>query len=78
MDNTNIGKISMSDVRSAVISAVIAGVVAILFSIVKGGDIFALDWKLVTNAGVIAMVASLLKNLSTDRFGNFAGITRVK
>lgn len=66
-----------TNLKSALVSFAIAGVLAGAMYILQVGDIFALDVKQLINVVTIAIlvaVVSLLKSLGTDANGKFAGI----
>ena len=70
--------INYTNIKGALVSALIVGFLSVLLSVYKSGDIFNIDWKMTLNAGVLAMIGSILKNLFTNDTGTFAGIAQVK
>lgn len=67
--------------KSALVSAVLMALVQVAGYIIGIGNIFAIDWKVMANMGVIALLTglvSVVKNLLTTDNGNFAGIIKVK
>ena len=71
----------MQEVKSAVISALLMGVLGVGTYITGIGDIFGLDWRTITNifaVAVITGVVSYVKSLMTTKEGNFAGIVKIK
>ena len=58
--NSNIFRLNWNDVFGALTSAVLVSVIGY---VLKQGDVFALDWRIVINTGVMAGFGSLLKNL---------------
>lgn len=74
-------KITFINVQSALVSAVIAALIAVGFLVVQNGDVYNLDWRAISNVGAIAMIASLVKALGTVSapngtvpMGTFAGV----
>lgn len=81
MNNTKIGTVNLTNVKGAIISALLMGVLALLTNIIATGNIFATDWNVVINAGILAFftgLVSLIKNLLTDSAGAFLGAVEVK
>lgn len=70
--------ITFTNVKSALVSGVIAALLAVGLLVVTNGDIFNLDWRVIANTAVITLIASVIKVLGTTRKGNFAGAVRVK
>lgn len=72
--------LSSANLKSALIYALLMGVVSIGIYIVGVGDIFKIDPHALINSGILAAVTgliSLLKNLLTDNAGKFLGMTTV-
>lgn len=67
-------KLDLANVRSAVVY----GVVAVAVVVISEGTVFGLDWKVLTDVGVIAVLTSLVKNLLTTDSGQFVGVVGVK
>ncbi len=73
--------ITLAQLKSALVSTVLVAVMAIIGYITGVGDIFSLDWKVLINIGVMALLAglaSVIKNLLTTDSGNFAGVLNIK
>lgn len=69
-----------ANVKSGLIYGLLWGLLSMLLQIKDAGSIFAIDWKSVGNAGIIAFIAvmiTLLKNLLTTNSGKFVGIVKV-
>lgn len=68
-------------VKSALVSGFLMAFLAIAGYIIAVGDIFAIDWKLLVNVGVIALltsIVSLIKAGMTTSSGNFVGAIKVQ
>lgn len=76
--NSKLFTIDFTNIKGAIVSAIVVGILAVLLSVYNSGDIFTIDWKMTVNAGVLAAIGSILKNLFTNDTGSFAGITQVK
>lgn len=62
-----------------VFRAVIIAVIVAIGSYVLGvGDVWALDWHVLTNNAVLAGIASILTSLGTNRQGKFVGAVPVE
>lgn len=77
----NRNTITFINVQSALVSAVIASLIAMGFLVVQSNDVYNLDWRAISNIGAITMIASLLKALGTVPapygtvpMGTFAGV----
>lgn len=73
--------VSWTDVKSALVSALVLSLLAILSYIVQEGSIFDLDFKTLINIGVMAglvSIVSLLKSFFTTNNGNFLGAVNIK
>jgi hypothetical protein len=55
-------------------SALVYGFISLALEIIKVGNIFTLDAKNLANVFVMAILASIVKNLLTTNSGTFAGI----
>lgn len=77
--NSAIGKMTKNDFIKSGITAFIAGIVVALGSIVTqpGFDIFSVDWhatlNLMINAGVAALIADIVRRVSTNQDGKLFG-----
>lgn len=73
-------QISLTNIKSALIYALLMALVSMGIYVIGVGNIFALDTHVLINSGVLAFVTgivSLLKNLLTDSDGKFLGVTQV-
>lgn len=62
-----------------VFRAIIIAVIVAVGSYVLGvGDVWSLDWHVLTNNAVLAGVASVLTSLGTTKKGNFVGAVPVE
>lgn len=68
-----IGKLSWVNVKSALVY----GIVAVMLAIIANKTILGLDWIVLLDVGIMAVLTSFVKNLLTTNEGNFAGITKV-
>ena len=75
--NNGLGKLDWINIKSAIIYGLIIGVGAMFAVAIGVGDLWKLDWHVLVNAGVFALLGSLVKNLLTTNSGNFAGIVKV-
>ena len=57
-------------------SAVVYGLVAVAVVIISEGTIFGLDWKALTDVGILAVLTSIVKNLLTTDTSEFLGIVK--
>lgn len=67
----------MKTIKSALVSIILTAVLAILTYIASVGDIFAINWRIVANIGILSLIpgaASLIKSYGTTEDGTFAGI----
>ncbi|MEI6532466.1 MAG: hypothetical protein WCO06_01360 [Candidatus Roizmanbacteria bacterium] len=64
-------------VKENISSAIVYGVVAVLLVIISKGTIFGLDWKVLADVGILAVISSLVKNLLTTESGKFANLVKV-
>ena len=80
-------KIDWANIKSAIVygllSSLVLGVLASLGYVLKLGNIWGIDWKELTNVGILAAIGgfvagiSIIKNLLTTNSGKFLGITEV-
>lgn len=73
--------ITWKNIKSAIVSGLIVGVLGVAGQIISVGDVFKLDWHALVNVGVISALTacvSALKSLLTTDKGNFAGIVKIK
>lgn len=71
--SNGIGKLSLANVKSAFVY----GVVSVALAIIANQTIFGLDWHVLLDVGIMAILTSFVKNLLTTDEGNFVGITKV-
>lgn len=73
--------LTWSNIKGALVSGAIMGALAIGLYVIGLGDVFAIQWKPLINAGILSAlttIVSLVKSfLTTDR-GNFVGAIEVK
>lgn len=75
-----IGKLSMVNVKSAVVSGLLWGLLAVGMYAVQVGSVFKLDWHFMVDAFVFAFLGfaiNAIKNLLTTNDGNFLGSVKV-
>lgn len=72
---SSIFKLNIRDIAGAIISAVL---VAVITYVLKVGDVFALDYRVLVNTTIMTALASLLKSFMTDDDGYFLGGLGVK
>jgi len=72
MDN-GIFKLSWVNIQSAIIY----GLIAVILYIISKGSIFGLEWKVLVDVGVLALLSSFVKNIFTTEKGNFVGVVKV-
>lgn len=73
-------KLEMENIKSSLVYGLLWGLLAIVVYMVQVGDVFALNWREVLNAGIfgfLGIAVSLIKNLLTTAEGNFMGVTKV-
>lgn len=71
----------MLTIKSALVSGVLAGILAVAGYIIGVGDLFVIDLHKLVNAFVLALlvaIVSVLKNLGTGKDGSFMGVIQVK
>jgi hypothetical protein len=74
-------KVTWSNIKSALVSGVITGVLAIAGYIIGLGDVFAIDIHSLVNVGALAVlttVVSLVKSWLTTDAGKFVGAVEIK
>ena len=64
-----IGKLSWINVKSALVY----GLVAVALAIIANKTVFGLDWLVLADVGIMAVLTSFVKNLLTTSEGNFVG-----
>jgi len=67
--------------KSALVSAILLAVLAILAYIIGLGDLWKIDLRTLVNIGGIALatgIVSLIKNFLTSNNGSFLGITKIE
>jgi hypothetical protein len=73
--------LNLASFKSALVSAVLMGVLATALYVINIGDVWQIDLKALTNVGVMAFltgIVSLIKNLLTDNGGTFAGVIKTE
>lgn len=74
-------QLTWSNVKGAIVSAVITGVLAIVGYIIGVGDVFNIDFRALVNVGslsALTAITSLIKSLLTTKSGDFVGAVAVK
>ena len=69
------------DIKNALVYGVLTAIVVVIIEILNARTIFGLDWKMIANDGVIALLGvfvSALKSFLTNSNGVIAGIKIVK
>lgn len=77
MINSGLFKLNWIDVKSALVSGVITGILAIAGYIIGVGDVFAIDVHAMVNVGALALltsVVSIIKSLLTTSTGTVASV----
>lgn len=80
INGTNNNMITLTQVKSALVSAGIAAVLGVAGYILSVGDIFQIDIRGLSNVAVLSFltafvtVVSLIKSAGTTRAGTFAGV----
>lgn len=72
--------LSWTNVKSALITALLTAVLAMGAYVLGIGDIFKIDWKAITNIGVLSLITaivSIIKSLLTTDKGKFLGAVKV-
>ena len=78
---SNFFTVSATELKSALVYAVLTAVLSMLVYVVGIGDIFAISLKPVVNIGAISLgvgLISIIKNLLTTKEGMFVGAVKVK
>ncbi len=73
-------KLNIANLQSAIIYGLLTAILAMSLYVISVGDIFALDFKALANAGAFGLlnvIVSLVKNLLTNDEGNFLGVVKV-
>lgn len=81
MKKQSLYPIKWVEIKSAIVSGIYATVLAVLAYVIGHGDVFSLDWKELTNFGILAgftTCVSLLKSFTTTTEGKVLGITQIK
>lgn len=79
-NNNAMGKLNATNIKSAIIYAILTAVAAMLAYIIGLGDIFAISIKPLVNIGVLSLavgILSIIKNLLTTDEGRFLGTVKV-
>ncbi len=79
--NSNLMTLNWTEIKSALVYAVLTALAAMLVHVIGVGDIFALSVKPIVNIGVLSFAVgmlSLIKNLLTTDKGKFVGVVQVK
>lgn len=58
-------------------SAIVYGVLALCVYIISKGSVFGLDWKILVDVFILAILTSFVKNFFTTDSGDFAGVVKV-
>jgi hypothetical protein len=77
LTKNNMFNLSWTNIKSALVSGVIMGILAIAAYIIGVGDIFSLNFHSLANAGALATlvtIVSLFKSFITTETGTVAGI----
>jgi len=78
---SNIFNISLTNLKSAIVFAILTAVMAMIVYVIGLGDIFQIESRTIANIGAMALlngVLSLLKSFLTTNTGEFLGVTKVK
>lgn len=73
-------KLNWENVKSALVYGLMWGILAIIIQIKEIGSIFNLDWYMLANVFVMALIGfviPIIKNLFTTKSGNFLGVIKV-
>jgi len=73
MDTNGLLQLSWINIKSAIVY----GVIAVCLYIISKGTVFGLDWKILVDVGVMAILTSFTKNFFTTNSGDFAGVIKV-
>lgn len=80
MANNDIFSLTKTNIKSAIVFAILTALVAMIVYIVGLGDIFKIEPHTIANIGVMAIlngILSLLKSFLTTSSGQFLGMTKV-
>lgn len=72
---------NFTNIKSALVSAVLMAILTVAGYVISLGNIFAIDWKVMANLGVISLLTglvSLIKNYLTNDDGKFVGTLQIK
>lgn len=72
--------ISWTNMKSAIVSGILAAIVSMAVYVIGLGDIFKTDLHSLINIGAISLlttIVSLLKSFMTTSSGSFLGLTKV-
>ena len=78
---SNLFTLSWTEIKSALVYAILTAVSAMIVHIVGLGDIFSISIKPLINIGAMSLgvgLISIIKNLLTNSRGNFLGAVKVK
>ena len=81
MENSKIFVFNWVDVKSAVVSGLLMGLLVIVSSVIASKSIYNLDWANLIDIGIMAFLTSmvsLIKSILTSSSGSFAGLTKIK
>lgn len=73
--------ITWINIKSALVSGVITGILGVAGYIIEVGDIFKLDVHTLVNVGALSAlttIVSLIKSFLTTSSGNFVGAVNIK
>lgn len=71
----------MANIKSALISALLMGILAMAVYTLGVGDIWKIDTRALINVGIMSLltgVVSMLKSMMTTSEGNFVGVIKIK
>ncbi len=77
---STIFNISLTNLKSAIVFAILTAVVAMMIYVIGLGDIFLVDTRTIVNIGAMSLlngILSLLKSFLTNANGEFLGVTKV-
>lgn len=58
-------------------SALVYGLIALILYVISTGSVFGLDWHILVNTAVMAILTSFVKNFFTNNDGKFANVVEV-
>ena len=70
--------LNWTNIKSALVVAILGAVAAVLINVVGTGSIFGLDWKGIANVGALSLftgLIDLIKSLLTNNKGVIAGVS---